>query len=647
MEHDRKPPDLESALIPADQDLYTYTLPDEPGIPIEEGDLAGDLLSYVMLANMPRAAVNLHKRGMNVFPLPPIWELRNYAAKHQTELTKKPYTFIGEIYKSKLHLCDSNGEIRIDGRLRFSNLFYRANMGVTLGRLSENLFAVDCDSPTALKTVRAKLEQAGIKAWGFTGYKGGTFLMRLAEGEAANIPARKSRIPDVEIWGNRHFVILPPSWHIAGVEYKWFTPDPEKLPPGEKPPLVTLDQVADLLGVELHQPRKPKRNDIKLFGLPECTAVLSENNRDLLANGTIKGTRNNRFWAAACDLVANEETIPLDLGLNLLLAAGPKCDPEYPQKEILNRWEDALRKEPGRAQEYYGNNRTQRNTAHQKALAFAQSHRWEGHTAQTDRAVFLACCERSRVEGDLFRATTREIAEIANCSRKTAGEALKRLRQPDPNEKPKRTKTFKTPIVLKLVKSYWVETPTGKQFINNFSGNIYRFTLPEKEEEGGSSLTPIIVTCSSSGVTNDPLKHTNLPLPETPAEQDLSASLGPIAWRVWRLLLVNPMPSKRKIAAVANLNRSSVYGALKRLTNCKLVQYNQAEGVFYGQQKTEEELQRLVISLDKDRKREVSGRSSRRKETHELERARRLHEIIARERQNWHELYGPKGGANE
>ncbi|MGB1285075.1 MAG: hypothetical protein ACPG7F_00965, partial [Aggregatilineales bacterium] len=65
------------------------------------------------------------------------------------------------------------------------------------------------------------------------------------------------------------------------------------------------------------------------------------------------------------------------------------------------------------------------------AMYFAVKHPWEGRTRSTDRAVFMALIERARVaasESGLFRASIREIAELARMGTSTVMRSLGRLR---------------------------------------------------------------------------------------------------------------------------------------------------------------------------------------------------------------------------
>jgi hypothetical protein len=63
-----------------------------------------------------------------------------------------------------------------------------------------------------------------------------------------------------------------------------------------------------------------------------------------------------------------------------------------------------------------------------RAVSWALNQSWKSRTGNTDKAVFLACCKRAMYEGpDRFRATEREVSEIAYVLHKTAHKSLRRL----------------------------------------------------------------------------------------------------------------------------------------------------------------------------------------------------------------------------
>ena len=59
---------------------------------------------------------------------------------------------------------------------------------------------------------------------------------------------------------------------------------------------------------------------------------------------------------------------------------------------------------------------------------WAESRPWTGRTGETDKRVFLAFCQRARLDGRVrFRASIREVAEIANITKTTALHSIHRL----------------------------------------------------------------------------------------------------------------------------------------------------------------------------------------------------------------------------
>jgi hypothetical protein len=59
---------------------------------------------------------------------------------------------------------------------------------------------------------------------------------------------------------------------------------------------------------------------------------------------------------------------------------------------------------------------------------WAWSRPWPGRTGESDKRVFLALCHRARLDRRKhFRASVREVAEIANLSKNTAERSLRRL----------------------------------------------------------------------------------------------------------------------------------------------------------------------------------------------------------------------------
>ena len=293
------------------ESLLDIALDDLGGVEVLQG------LDFSQLSDTQRTAVDLHKRGLNVFPIP-----RGH---------KEPY-ILRPLFYGRLHRCGHSCKIRHAPNLE--SLFDMQNIAVMMGRTSENLFAIDCDTQADFRGMAAELDRRGLPYWAYTSRRGGSYLMRLAEGEAKNKTLKGWE--HVEIWGSMHYVILPPSIHPSGELYRWKTSDPYRLPIDEKPPLVSI-QALDWLEVE-RATTGAKWEDTELLGLPAWTSTLSRNNRKILAQaidgGLAEGVRNTTLRNPTYDIAAMIDAGLIDYatGLDLLEEAAAGC--EYPIKSI-------------------------------------------------------------------------------------------------------------------------------------------------------------------------------------------------------------------------------------------------------------------------------------------------------------------------
>ena len=549
-------------------------------------------LDFAPKTSVQLTAVNLHKRGLNVFPIP-----RGY---------KQPYK-LSPLFYARLHRCGRGCKayhtvpyVLRDGRrtnATFETLFECQNIAVMMGRTSENLFAIDCDTEADFKGMGAELDRRGLSYWATKSAKGGHYFMRLAEGEVANNPGLEGW-GQVEIWGNRHFVVLPPSIHPSGVLYEWHTQDPYRLPIDEKPPLVSI-QALDWLGVERVTNGK-KWEAAELHGLPEWTISLSRSNRQILAKaisgGIEEGQRNSELRSPVYDIAAmiKAELIDYEKGLDLLETAADGVD--YPLKDILGMLKSALRK-PGL--ELARKSGKAKLTEWEKALEFAKSYDWKGYgpTQHTDKAVFLACCERARLDPGRggFRASAREIARLSNKTAKTCSLALRRL--------------VKANLLI-----YASIDPSGA---NRFKfGEVYRDYYTNT------------LHCSDSVVAT--IHHK---LTETPAEKDVFGRLGAVSWAVYNYLLESYESSYKAIAEGANLNRVSVARVLKRsktspsldgvLIRFGLAIYTPAENSYKAELASNDKLERIAAVLG------VLGKSEKRARLDVAQRELRANEKLA------------------
>jgi hypothetical protein len=92
------------------------------------------------------------------------------------------------------------------------------NLLAMTGRLSGNLVILDCETEARFAEQCGEVRRRGIPLWASRSNSskgGGHIWLRCAEGEIANISPGK--LPDMEVRGNRCFVLTPPSVHPEGI----------------------------------------------------------------------------------------------------------------------------------------------------------------------------------------------------------------------------------------------------------------------------------------------------------------------------------------------------------------------------------------------------------------------------------------------
>ena len=329
--------------------------------------------------------MNLYSLGLNVFPMP-------YGQK-------SGYTWRMLQY------------VRLNPEDIYPLFEGRCNTAIMTGRTSGNLFVLDCETDKQFKIHETRLRDAGIPIWavksgGVGG--GGHFYLKCKDGEVKGV--RAGQRTDYEVRGNRCYVLAPTSLHPETRRlYQWHERETVE------PPTVSLSQVA-WLALSL---TKDSPKDIA----PKPFMELSANTRQFILTGAIEGERNNRLFASACDMAGNgySEHSTQQLLESVAISSG------LSQKEVWDTIHSAY-SQP-RTPSKPNSQKKSKATTHELANAFANSYKWTGRTGQYDRAVFLACCQRAITanEKGVFRASSREMAELSRVSRKTASRALQRL----------------------------------------------------------------------------------------------------------------------------------------------------------------------------------------------------------------------------
>lgn len=527
------------------------------------------------LTGTQRRAIDLYKRGFNVFPLP-------YGSKEPFKNTS-----LKRLYNARPHFCGDGVQPCRHGRNAptFASLFYgRMNTAVMCGKTSGNLLAVDCDSKAAYDIMGKELDALGLPYWAFNSHNGrGCYLLRVIEGEVTNVPKlANDKYKDVELWGNSHYVVVPLSVHPSGEPYRWrgdTEPSYHYANDYETLPAVSLTALT-WLGVTLLKDDKPQAKPFEMFGLSAEYSVLSKRNRQTLAQGATDGERNSRLTALAYDLAGNDLD-RADIEADFLKAAG-MCEPSYRQRDALAILKSAYSKNRTPAKDT-----SEADTRIQRLYAFVNSYDWKatfGRKARTRRAVFTACIQRATIEGEPFRASVREMAEMANRKYSYVGVCLRDL-------------TSKG--LLRLATS-WAESSSG--------ANVYAFGEAFKHY---CEKSTVITTCNNNVLSSQYEKFTN-----SDAWRDVFGlkGLGVVAGEVLKALLAKQYKSIYAIAKDTGAAYNSVKDAVKRLVTHGLAIHSEAEGLYYAEPVTEAALLAVSVKL------QTNGRAELQRIGHAIDR---------------------------
>ncbi len=406
-------------------------------------------------------------------------------------------------------------------------------------------------------------------------------MLRLIEGEAVNIPQEKSHFEDVQFWGYRHFVVIPPSIHPKGTVYKWLSPEPLNMLPRETLPAVSVPAL-DWLGVMLKRTRKAEDD---LTGLPEYAKNLSHASRDTLRHGAKEGGRNSALVALAADLVGiglTEDEVEFALRM-----AANNCVPVYDDRdhriEPILKWAFSQERKPSRKYQVKVSHEVQ---DWQRAQVFASSFDWRaefGGKSSFARRVFNACIERARLDcrSKVFRAAVRDISILADMGKDTAS------------------------AYLSLLVSHGLLSNTD----NEASGaNVFEFGTMTKA-----------VQYSNIDILLYGNRHS-----QNDTERDAFHGLGIHAYSIWRNLLVEPAKNAYQIAKRLKLNNETVRKTVKRLVLVGLVSYSQSESVYIGNAMTDAQLERIAAD------RGTQNRTKEKRAQFKAEREKYANRVIAK-----------------
>jgi hypothetical protein len=574
-------------------------------------------------------AKDLYKRGMNVFPIPRIEEVKAWNKaypKHQFDVTRKPSYFHKPLMSRRLHMCSEacfNGDgVHLHRPLRpdttFEALFGegeyypKPNIACMCGKTSGNLLSLDCDDESVYGQVGDQLRKRNISTWAYrSGRGGGQYLVRIEEGE---IPSQvlKTEYGKIDILGARHYIVVPPSVHPNSTMYMWETENPLYLPPFEGPPVLSI-QKFDWLGIDTEKDLQFKLVDPTEFGLPEWASRLSQRSIDFLLHGASDGERNNRLFAAACDMNGND--IEMTVAQVYLEEACRLCTPPYTQ-DSSSTIRSAYNGERIGARAFSTSNRVQRQL--EAAYNFAMAFDWKGkcgRTAQTDKNVFLSILEQATaVNKKRISLSVRQASGMANINKETAAFALRRLCGQDyvVNKNLKKSPLAAEPLLREI-------TPSDRRSISwsFFEAKVYEFTkivlkLVDQIDEDSSFNLEMVQN-------EKPLRG---------IQMDIFTPRRRSAWRIWHFIEANPGSSRSTIMNATGINRSGTTKWLRWLIEHGLIETD-PNGLYQAHQLSEENLQALAAKLGS------LGYSERRQQRYRWESEINLNRLLAKKRQKW------------
>jgi len=355
------------------------------------------------LSELQREAYALYDMGLNVLPQP-------IASKGGLPWKRLQY--------SRLNRDDRNYGLR--------NLFAgETNLAVMCGATSDNLFVIDCESIDSFHYHMQQMIDRKIPIWAVQTGRGGHLYLRAENGEVHNV--EPGILPDTEIKGRGGYVLAPPSVHPSGAIYSWVVQQ------GNEIPIVQTNVIDWLktgqgktitLEYETISTGKPGNWSMHMIS---PASNLSRTTRDYLENGNrlAEGSRNDRLFKATCDFCGNNYSKTEAENILTPIAAMSGL----PMPEIKATIQSAYSKNrtPSRPDTNSGLYFSWRY-----ALLWATRHNWDSRTAGSDRALFLALIERARLssnENNVFRASMRELSELASLGTTTIQRALKRLEE--------------------------------------------------------------------------------------------------------------------------------------------------------------------------------------------------------------------------
>lgn len=561
-------------------------------------------------------AMRLYDMGLNVFP---ITFGKKLAEAEVTPGSPIPYHFRGKRKEAKQkhssgivrYAWKQHQHTRLSGKPSDMAFVFRGrcNIAVVTGETSGNLFVIDCETETTYALHKQAVLARGLPLYAVQSGStrgGGHIYFRSAAGPVQNIAT--GTLPDTEIKGHSGYVVGEGSKHPDG---GWYRRDPDSTT--KEVPTIMVSAI-DWLHNKDAQPvqltlkkHSRKTSDEVLPGVKHSTRAF------FTGGELIRGkARNDSLYDAACDMAgcgySESET------LQWALAAPVPQDASYTTAQIRATVKSAHSKPRNPARAFYGGGSAPApgapvvektaNLARAFALHPASGELWQGRAGTTNRKVWDALVHRCTVDGApgknpqkvFFRASAREVAEIARCRKNTVTAAIKRMEQAG--------------VIARVGNKYdgrltfcetALATMMGENSESAVSGTVGYLT-------DGTYTVPVTAFTETTITTTD-------------AAED--RAVGHIGLTLHRALLQSLTPlTARALATLVGLSAGKVRYALR--TDGPLRAHGlvvKTAGGFVAVPHTDEQLQAIAAKCVDHQGQPVAGAGERRKAQHAIERA--------------------------
>jgi hypothetical protein len=368
--------------LPSVNPLYHFESIKQNGLKADTVDLCDDSIlaefksKSISQTHIQQSALCLHHMGFNVLPIPRVGG--EYDGK------KPPYGSYSMLFYVRLPFSS------------LPQLFESSNLAIICGRLSMDLFVLDCDTEESFQWVMDQLSRRNIETWIDKTPRGGHFWFLSKDGEVTNHKFHE----EIDVIGNRKYFVAPPSVHPTGELYYWY----QRL--GQLPCSVHLDQLAFIDGLK-------SSNGRNQADLPsKAHQVLVEGNTEAFASNS--EAEFSAVMSLAKAGYSEDEIIDLFEIYSPPHYSGKKDSQDWLKRYVLSTvfsiTEEDFLPVPAKDASCHSNNP------------------WPGRTGETDKRVYASLLTRARLERSVvFRASVRELAELSNVSKDTVCRSLGRL----------------------------------------------------------------------------------------------------------------------------------------------------------------------------------------------------------------------------